>query len=87
MSFKDKINLEKLPKHIAIIMDGNGRWAKKHGHDRVFGHYQGVESVREIAEAAAEIGDRNQATPLPARKSQNKGSVPMPYKLLFFYVS
>ena len=37
-------------------MDGNGRWAKKHGHDRVFGHYQGVESVREIVEVAAEIG-------------------------------
>ena len=56
MSFKDKIDLKKLPKHIAIIMDGNGRWAKKHGHDRVFGHYQGVESVREIVEIAAEIG-------------------------------
>lgn len=56
MSFKEKINDKKLPRHIAIIMDGNGRWAKKHGHDRVFGHYQGVESVREIAEAAAEIG-------------------------------
>jgi undecaprenyl diphosphate synthase len=56
MSFKDKIDLKKLPEHIAIIMDGNGRWAKKHGHDRVFGHYQGVESVREIVEVAAEIG-------------------------------
>jgi len=56
MSFKDKIDINKLPKHIAIIMDGNGRWAKKHGHDRVFGHYQGVESVREIVEVAAEIG-------------------------------
>jgi len=56
MSFKDKIDVERLPKHIAIIMDGNGRWAKKHGHDRVFGHYQGVESVREIVEVAAEIG-------------------------------
>jgi len=56
MSFKDKINVEKLPEHIAIIMDGNGRWAKKHGYDRVFGHYQGVESVREVAEAAAELG-------------------------------
>jgi len=56
MSFKDKIDIKKLPQHIAIIMDGNGRWAKKHGHDRVFGHYQGVESVREIVEVAAEIG-------------------------------
>ncbi|MCF6342894.1 MAG: isoprenyl transferase [Bacteroidales bacterium] len=56
MSFKNKINPDKLPKHVAIIMDGNGRWARKHGYDRVFGHYQGVESVREVAEAAAEIG-------------------------------
>ena len=56
MSFKDKIDIKKLPKHIAIIMDGNGRWAEKNGYDRVFGHYQGVESVREITEAAAEIG-------------------------------
>ncbi|MCF6169512.1 MAG: isoprenyl transferase [Bacteroidales bacterium] len=56
MSFKDKINVEKLPTHVAIIMDGNGRWARKHGYDRVFGHYQGVESVREVAEAAAELG-------------------------------
>ncbi len=56
MSLKDKIDLKRLPKHVAIIMDGNGRWAKKHGHDRVFGHYQGVESVREIVEVAAEIG-------------------------------
>lgn len=56
MSLKDKIDIKKLPKHIAIIMDGNGRWAKRHGHDRVFGHYQGVESVREIVEVAAELG-------------------------------
>jgi len=56
MSYKNKINLKKLPEHVAIIMDGNGRWAKKHGHDRVFGHYQGVESVREIVEVAAEMG-------------------------------
>lgn len=51
-----KINKSKLPKHIAIIMDGNGRWAKEKGHDRLFGHYHGVESVREIVESAAEIG-------------------------------
>jgi undecaprenyl diphosphate synthase len=53
---KSKINIEKLPKHIAIIMDGNGRWAKKHGQPRVFGHRSGVKSVRESTEAAAELG-------------------------------
>ncbi len=56
MSFKDKIVKEKVPQHVAIIMDGNGRWAKKHGKQRYEGHYQGVESVRKITEAAAEIG-------------------------------
>lgn len=55
-SFKDKIITDKLPKHIAIIMDGNGRWALKHGIDRVGGHHEGVDSVRDIAEAAANIG-------------------------------
>ncbi len=55
-SYKEKINLKKLPKHIAIIMDGNGRWALKHGMDRVDGHFEGVDSVRNIAEAAASIG-------------------------------
>lgn len=56
MSFKEKINIEKLPKHIAVIMDGNGRWAKQKGEERVFGHINGVTSVRETTEAAAEIG-------------------------------
>jgi len=55
-SYKEKINLNKLPKHIAIIMDGNGRWALKHGMDRVGGHHEGVNSVRDIAEAAASLG-------------------------------
>ncbi len=45
-----------VPRHIAIIMDGNGRWAKARGQMRYFGHYEGVESVREITEACAEIG-------------------------------
>ena len=53
---KAQINLEKLPRHIAVIMDGNGRWAKQHGRPRVFGHRNGVKAVREITEAAAEIG-------------------------------
>jgi undecaprenyl diphosphate synthase len=56
MSLKEDINLEKLPKHIAIIMDGNGRWAKERGKDRLFGHLHGVESVRDIVEGAAELG-------------------------------
>lgn len=56
MSLKEKINIKKLPVHVAIIMDGNGRWALKQGEDRVFGHHKGVDSVREIAETAAEIG-------------------------------
>ncbi|MFT4758971.1 MAG: undecaprenyl diphosphate synthase [Paraglaciecola sp.] len=53
---KSQINLEKLPKHIAIIMDGNGRWAKGKGMPRVFGHKSGVKAVRETTEAAAELG-------------------------------
>jgi undecaprenyl diphosphate synthase len=50
------IDPTRIPKHIAIIMDGNGRWAKEKGEDRLFGHYHGVESVRNIVEGCAEIG-------------------------------
>jgi undecaprenyl diphosphate synthase len=53
---RESIIPEKLPSHIAVIMDGNGRWAKLHGKPRVFGHKNGVVSVREITEAAAELG-------------------------------
>ena len=53
---KEKINLSKLPQHIAIIMDGNGRWAQKKGEMRIFGHHNGVIAVRETTEAAAELG-------------------------------
>lgn len=56
MSFKDKLIKEKLPKHIAIIMDGNGRWAAQFGNDRTFGHEHGVEAVRSVVEGAGEIG-------------------------------
>ena len=56
MSLKDKIKIEKLPRHIAIIMDGNGRWAKEKDKDRLYGHYHGVESVRNITEGCAELG-------------------------------
>lgn len=56
MSFKEQLDPGKLPNHIAIIMDGNGRWAKMKGKPRTYGHKHGVTSVREAAEAAAEIG-------------------------------
>ena len=52
MSALEKIDLKNTPKHIAIIMDGNGRWAQQQGHDRLFGHNYGVESVRETLRAA-----------------------------------
>lgn len=58
MSLKEKLIKEKLPRHIAIIMDGNGRWAKEQGHDRLYGHFHGVESVRNIVEGCAELGVR-----------------------------
>ena len=56
MDLKQLIDTDRLPKHIAIIMDGNGRWAKQHGQARVFGHRNGVKAVRETTEAAAELG-------------------------------
>lgn len=56
MSLKNKINIENLPTHIAIIMDGNGRWAEKHGEQRVFGHQNGVKAVKDTTEAATELG-------------------------------
>ena len=56
MEILKRIDPKKLPLHVAIIMDGNGRWAKKQGHDRAFGHHKGVDAVRNIAEAAAEMG-------------------------------
>lgn len=55
-SIKEKIDLNRLPKHIAIIMDGNRRWAKERGEDAIVGHQHGVISVRKTTEAAAEIG-------------------------------
>lgn len=55
-SYKEQIDKARLPQHIAIIMDGNGRWAKKLGNQRIFGHQNGVTSVREATEAAAELG-------------------------------
>jgi undecaprenyl diphosphate synthase len=52
----EQIDKSRLPRHIAIIMDGNGRWAREQGQDRLFGHYHGVESVRDIVEGCAELG-------------------------------
>ena len=59
MNLKDQIQKDKLPSHVAIIMDGNGRWAKQQGLLRVIGHESGTKSVREIVEASAEIGIKN----------------------------
>ena len=56
MDILQSIDRNRLPRHIAIIMDGNGRWAKEHGQDRVYGHHEGVISVREIVNACGEIG-------------------------------
>lgn len=55
-SLRDKIDFERLPQHIAVIMDGNGRWAKQQGKLRVFGHQNGVGAVRAVSEACAELG-------------------------------
>ena len=55
-TFKDNIDFGNLPQHIAVIMDGNGRWAKKKGAARIFGHRNAVQSVKEITEACGELG-------------------------------
>ena len=56
MNLKQQIDRNSLPRHVAIIMDGNGRWAEKKGGERIFGHRNGVESVRKVVEAAGELG-------------------------------
>lgn len=56
MNIIDKIDKKRLPKHIAVIMDGNGRWAKKQSKEHIFGHLNGVVSVRKITETSAELG-------------------------------
>jgi undecaprenyl diphosphate synthase len=56
MDLLSQINKSNVPQHVAIIMDGNGRWAKQQGENRVFGHHEGVNSVREVVEACAEVG-------------------------------
>lgn len=56
MLYKEQLDLNRIPQHIAIIMDGNGRWAKQLGHERSFGHQAGAETVHVIAEEAARLG-------------------------------
>ncbi|MBE6284461.1 MAG: isoprenyl transferase [Mediterranea massiliensis] len=56
MSYKEQIDKNRVPAHIAIIMDGNGRWAKQRGHERSFGHQAGAETVHVIAEESARLG-------------------------------
>ncbi len=56
MATIESINKEKLPVHVAVIMDGNGRWAQRKGNSRIFGHQSGVIAVRETVEAASELG-------------------------------
>jgi len=55
MSFLEKIDKDRIPNHVAIIMDGNGRWAKQRDLDRTFGHREGINSVRDVIEAAAAV--------------------------------
>ena len=59
MSKKELLHTQKMPKHVAIIMDGNGRWAKQKGRLRVFGHENGTKSVREITETCVELNIEN----------------------------
>ena len=56
ITLKDKIDVSRIPQHIAVIMDGNGRWAKLHGKERLYGHYNGVESVRAVITASVQLG-------------------------------
>lgn len=56
MDILESLDRNRLPRHIAIIMDGNGRWAKERGEDRVYGHHEGVVSVREIVNTCGELG-------------------------------
>ncbi|MGN0048146.1 MAG: isoprenyl transferase [Bacteroides sp.] len=58
MLYKEQIDFNRIPAHVAIIMDGNGRWAKQRGHERSFGHQAGAETVHVIAEEAARLGIR-----------------------------
>lgn len=56
MSYEEKLDKQRIPQHVAIIMDGNGRWAKQRGKQRVFGHREGTDSVKKVVQAAGKIG-------------------------------
>ncbi len=56
MSLKEQIDVQRLPKHVAVIMDGNGRWARTRGNDRIFGHRSAIKAVRDTTEGCAELG-------------------------------
>ncbi|MBR0176484.1 MAG: isoprenyl transferase [Bacteroidales bacterium] len=56
MDLKEQIDIQRLPQHIAVIMDGNGRWAKERGKARLFGHQNAIQAVREVCEGCAELG-------------------------------
>lgn len=56
MQYKEQLDLSRIPQHVAIIMDGNGRWAKQRGHERSYGHQAGAETVHVISEEAAKLG-------------------------------
>ena len=56
MTSKEQIDITRIPRHIAVIMDGNGRWAKERGKPRIFGHQSAIQSVRDVTEACAELG-------------------------------
>ena len=58
MPLREQINTDKLPSHVAIIMDGNGRWARQRGLERIYGHQEGVNTIRRIIETASELGIR-----------------------------
>ena len=69
MDLKQLIDIDRLPQHVAIIMDGNGRWAKNKGKFRIFGHQNGVKAVRDVVEAAAEIGVHLGRLPRPVNQT------------------
>ena len=56
MSYIEQIDKTRIPQHVAIIMDGNGRWAKQRGKERTYGHHAGAETVQRITEDAARLG-------------------------------
>ena len=55
-SFKENIDINNLPRHIAVIMDGNGRWANKKGAARIFGHRNAIQAVKDVTEGCGELG-------------------------------